>query len=240
MSALKYASIIAVIAITGCGTTGKFVYPAKMSTMFKSSSDCAYDKTIAVIPFDDYRGDDNSMAGYYLYMLPLCPWGKLEYDRPEAARFFNSIQEFDATPSEDLAKAVAVSFRHSNLFKDAFFTMGGEKDRADFVIRGRLKEMRYEGKVYSYGLSIVGPCLWYIGAPACNSVNTISYELEMRNKQGKIVWDYSFARSNELMQWLYYRIGDDCKGFSYVFQESMNEALSNLAAKMDKNPELFK
>lgn len=238
LNAIIACSAVAVLA--GCGTTGKFVYPAKMSTMFKSEGGVGYDKVVAVMPFDDYRSDENSSAGYWLYMLPLCPWGRMEYDRPDAANFFVSIEKYDATPSEDLAKATATSIRQSRMFKDAYFTMGGDKDRADYVISGRIKEMKYTGKVYSYGLSVLGPALWYVGAPAGNSECTISYELEMRNRDGKIVWEYAFKRSADIMQWLYYRYGHDCKEFPSIYQTSMNEALANLASKMNSQPDAFK
>ena len=49
-----------VVAFSGCGTTGKFVYPANMSTLYKSGVDVAVQKKVAVMPFDDYRADDNS------------------------------------------------------------------------------------------------------------------------------------------------------------------------------------
>jgi len=238
---IKLSSIaVGLVLLSGCGTTGKFVYPAKMSSLFKSSGEMTSDKVVAILPFDDYRSDENTSGTMWLYALPLSPYGKVEYDRPDAATMFLTIAKYDVTPAEDLGKAAAVSFRHSKMFKDAFFTMGGEKDRADFVVSGRLKEMKYTGRMYSYCLSLFGPMLWYVGAPVGDSENIISYELEMKDKNGKVVWEYSFSRSIDVVQWYYYRMGDDCKQFSALFQDSMNEALENLASRMNSSPDLFR
>ena len=133
---MKKTTSVFVLALTvflvGCGTTAKFVYPAKMSSLVQLDSHPILDKKLAVLPFDDYRSDENSNM-FLMYLIPLMPFGWGNYERPDAASMFLSIETYDITPSEDLAKATAVSFRHSNLFKDVFFTMGGEKDNADFA-----------------------------------------------------------------------------------------------------------
>lgn len=229
----------AVIGITGCGTTGKFIYPANMSTLYKSGADVAVQKKVAVVPFDDYRADENSNF-FPAYLVPLFPYGWADYERPDAAAMFASIAKYDVTPAEDLAKATATSLRRSGLFTDAFFTMGGEKDRADFVVSGRIKVMRHSGKMLTYGLSVFGPLLWYVGAPAAKCDNVIALELEMRNKEGKIVWECTIDRQDALWIWLYHRMGWDCKAFASMYQDAMNAALVNLSARINSNPDLFK
>ena len=225
--------------MTGCGTTGKFVYPANMSTLFRVGEDQACAKTVAVLPFDDYRSDDNT-SWFMMYLLPLCPFGWCDYERPDAACMFPSIVTYDITPSEDLGKATAVSLRQSRIFKDAFFTMGGEKDRADFVFTGQIKEMRYRGKMITYGLSVYGPLLWVIGLPCSTSENVMSIEFQMKNKAGRVVWEYSVERSDWIVQWLYYLMGHDCKAFSQMYQAAMNDALASLCRTMREKKELFK
>lgn len=228
-----------VVAFSGCGTTGKFVYPANMSTLYKSGVDVAVQKKVAVMPFDDYRADDNSNY-FAAYLVPLFPYGWADYERPDAASTFASLVKYDVTPAEDLAKATATSMRRSGLFSDAFFTMGGEKDRADFVVNGRIKVMRHNGKMLTYGLSLFGPLLWYVGCPAVKADNSIALELEMRNKEGKIIWECTIDRRDETWIWLYHRMGWDCKAFASMYQSAMNDALVNLSARINSNPELFK
>ena len=166
------------------------------------------------------------------------PFGWVEYDRPDAARMFVSIDEFEFTPSEDLAKAAALSLRRSNLFKDAYFTFGGEKERADLILTGEIQSTKYLGNMWTYGLSLYGPLLWFLGAPAGNSENTLTIRLTLREKD-KIVWEYTFNRSRKIWQWLYYRMGYDVFAYSELMQEAMNEAIADLAARLHENPHLF-
>lgn len=226
------------LLLAGCGTTAKFVYPAKMETLVRFSAAPVYEKRVAVVPFDDYRNAENSFAPILLCYIPLVPFGWAEYNRPDAARKFISVESFDFTPSEDLAKAAALSLRRSNLFSDAFFTFGGEKDSADFVLSGSIRSTRYLGHMWTYGLSFYGPYLWLLGLPSGNSENALSLELTLKRKN-RIVWEYSFDRSRKIWQWLYYRLGHDVLGYSELMQEAMNEALVDLAKCLRENPSLL-
>ncbi len=232
-------SVLTAIAITGCGTTGKFIYPAQMSTLVQIDSAPVVNKKLAILPYDDYRSDKNSCL-FPMYLIPLMPFGWGTYDRPDAANTFLSLASYDINPSEDLAKATAVSFRHSNLFKDTFFTMGGEKDNADFVLRGRIKIMKYHGKMFTYGLSIYGPIFWVFGAPAGMSENILMLELTLSNRAGEIIWDWSMNKEEWMVQWLYARMGYDCRMFTSMYQAGMNDAVNSLARKIRERPELFK
>jgi len=225
--------------LSGCGTTAKFVYPARMDDLVQVASAPAHNQTVAVTPFDDFRNQDNTSGTVFLYMIPLMPFGWVEYDRPDAARLFLSINAYDFTPAEDLPKAAAVSLRRSNLFKDAFFTFGGEKDRADLVLRGTIRSTKYLGRVWSYGLSIEGPLLWLLGAPCGNSENTLSLQFELTRK-GKVIWDYTFDRTDSTVQGLYYYYGHDCLGYSRLMQDAMNQAITDLARRLGENPDLLK
>lgn len=223
--------LISIALLTGCGTTGKFVYPANMSTMFKAGDNINAEKTVAILPFDDFRSAENSDC-FTAYMIPLLPYGWAEYERPEAALRFLTVGHYDITPAEDLAKATSLSLRRSGLFRDAFFTMGADKDKADFVWSGRIKVLRYDGKMFSYCLSIVGPLLWDIALPLGVSENTLAVEFKLKDKAGNLVWEYSAERSASVTQGLYYRSGHDCRAFATMYQSIMNDALSNLSNAM--------
>ena len=227
------------LLLSGCGTTAKFVYPANSRELTEISTIPVYNKKIAVMPFDDCRNDENQSGTLFLYLIPLSPFGWIEYQRPDAASMFVSIANYEFTPSEDLAKAAAVSLRRSNLFEDAFFTYGGEKAMADFVLEGRIESTYYKGRIFTYGLSLDGPVLWFIGAPAGTSLNRLTLKLTLRNKMKKIIWEYTFNREDYIIQWLYYRMGYDAKLYPRIMQQCMNEAIQDLAKHLKNNPELL-
>ena len=235
--AVLFVSAI-MLCLFGCGTTAKFVYPARMEGLVRVASAPVYDKTVAVLPFDDFRKDENSFAPMLLFFVPPMPFGWVDYNRPDAARNFLTVKELMFTPAEDLPKAAAVSLRRSNLFSDAYFTFGGEKDKADFVLYGTIKSTRYQGYMLSYGLSFFGVYLWYFGLPVGKSENTLEIELLLK-KKNRVVWEYTFNRSKSIWQWLYYRFGHDVLGYSELMQEAMNEAIVDLAAKLRNNPKLL-
>ncbi len=227
--------IIVLGVLTGCGTTAKFVYPAKGKNLISFKDGPAYQKKIAVVPFDEMRGDENQAGSYFLYLIPLMPFGWGEYERPDAATMFNTVREFDFDPSEDLAKAAAYSFRKSNLFEDAFFTYGGDKDKADFLFKGEIISTEYRGSIWSYGLSVYGPLLWFIGLPAGRSHNDLTLYLQMEDLHtGNLVWEKRYEKTNIIIQGFYYNWGHDVKYYSNLMQEIMNDAIEDINRQMQK------
>ncbi|MGN0860823.1 MAG: hypothetical protein ACI4P3_02880, partial [Candidatus Spyradosoma sp.] len=194
---------------------------------------------VAVVPFDDFRDERNSNKAM-MYLIPLWPFGYIDYERVDAAAGYLTLGQYICTPSEDLPKATATSLRRSGLFSDAFFTMGGEKDRADLILTGEIFSMKYSGTMYSYGLSIFGPYLWVFGAPAGKSHNMIDFSLHLKNHSGEEVWSWnSYKRKHSITQGLYYNLGKDCIGFSRLYQEAMNAALRDLEKTIRANPKRF-
>lgn len=219
--------------LTACGTTGKFVYPTNDASLVKITDSPAAHKKVAVAPFDDMRGDSNQAGTYFLYLIPLSPGGYGTYERPDAARMFNTIAAFEFTPAEDLAKAAAYSLRKSNLFADAFFTYGGEKDKADFLLKGRIYSTTYNGFMITYGLSIEGPLLWLFGLPAGNSHNELDLELTLTDAQtGRSVWSKRSKLETSVVQGLYYNFGHDVRGYSKLMQDIMNDSINDIHKKI--------
>lgn len=224
--------LVASVILSGCGTTGKFVYPANYQKLVRLYEQPKYDLTVAVLPFEDMRGDVNSMGGFYLYLIPLVPYGSMKYERPDAANFFNTITKFEFDVTEDLSKAVVVSLQRSGLFKDVFFTFGGEKANADLIIKGKIISTDWVGKIYSYGLSAVGPVLWFFGLPCGSSYNKISLELELNDKKPSKIWGYTLTKEKTIVQGYYYSFGHDVKSYASLMQEGMNEAVKDLNNKL--------
>jgi hypothetical protein len=230
--------LLGIVAVcSGCGTTAKFVYPSDPTKLAHLSEKPRYDKEVAVLPFEELRSDQNSSGTILLYLIPLMPCGWCEYQRPDAARMFMSVNEFQFNPSEDLAKAAATSLRQSGLFKDAYFTYGGEKANADLLFSGQIQSTTYKGVIYSYCLSVEGPLLWLIGLPAGSSEDDLALKFELRDaKTNEKLWEHTYAGDKKIIQGLYYRLGYDVMGYSELMEEMMNEALVDMDKSLQSRP----
>lgn len=237
---LFLSGVIPLIVLTGCGTTAKFVYPPRMKDIIQVAQAPVYNSKVAVQPFDDYRSDENTSGTFWMYLVPLWPFGWVTYERPDAARMFVSIASFDFTPSEDLPKAAAVSLRRSNLFEDAFFTYGGEKSDADLLFSGKIISTKYYGRIFGYGIPLEGPLLWILGAPAGTSSNRLALKFTLsRIKDKKVIWEYAFDREDYIVQWIYARMGHDVRDYAKLMSQAMNEAIRDLSARLAASPNLL-
>ena len=233
--AISISLCIVAIGLTGCGTTAKFVYPADGRDLIEFSNGPAYDRKVAVTPFEEMRGDTNQSGTYFLYLIPLMPFGYAEYERPDAARMFNTIAEFDFDASEDLAKAAAYSLRKSGLFRDAFFTFGGDKDQAQLLFEGEILSTTYKGTLWTYGLSGYGPLLWCFGLPAGTSANDLILALKVTDlATQKVLWDKKYDLDRKIVQGLYYKFGHDVRGYPYLMQDIMNDAIEDMNREFQK------
>lgn len=227
----KYIILIIFVSfLASCGTTAKYIYPSKPKNLMSfSSSKPKYDKKIAVLPFEELRVDEN-ISKFWLYAIPLSPFGYAKYQRPEAARGFVTISEFQFDASEDLAKSAAYSLRKSNLFSDAFFSYGGDKENADLILEGNIEEINYNGTLYSYGVSVLCPYIWFFGLPAGSSENTVKLKFILKDRKAeKILWENSYSGSNKIIQGLYYNYGKDVKDFSLIMQNIMNQVVADIS-----------
>jgi hypothetical protein len=221
--------LICISLLIGCGTTAKFVYPANPANLVRLAEKPRYEKEIAVLPFDELRGDKNTAGTWWLYLIPLMPCGWAEYQRPDSARMFFSIRDFQFDSHEDLAKAAASSLRISGLFKDAYFTFGGEKGNADLLFTGQIKSTTYEGAIYSYGLSVYGPILWLIGLPGGSSENDLVLQFELKDAKTKEkLWEHTYRGQKKIIQGLYYNLGHDVRGYAELMEDAMNEVILDM------------
>ena len=79
-----------------------------------------------------------------------------------------------------------------------------------------------------------------LGVPCSISENTLKVHFKLKNKQKKILWDYTFERSNSYWQWIYFRFGHDVKTYPELMEQAMNESIVHLAKKLKNNPDLLK
>lgn len=233
MNAARRTCLVLVLSgllpLMGCGATAKFVYPAKASNLVQFSDKPLFPQKVAVVPFEELRDDRNEASTYFLYAVPLMPYGWATYERPDAARMFLTLRSFEFNVPEDLAKAAVTSIRKSGLFNDVFFTFGGEKSAAELVFLGQVISTKYEGSIYSYGLSIAGPLLWYLGLPAGSSINHLVVKFTLREtKSNKVLWEYAYTDRQKIVQGLYYRFGHDVRGYAALMERAMNAAVGDM------------
>ncbi len=104
MKRLTGTVLILSMLLAGCSMQAKFTYP--LGGDIQTINPSPPNAKIAVLPTVDKRDVKNNVGGWFLYMIPLVPWGHVTYNRPEAARLFFSIGEFQADIHEDVAKAI--------------------------------------------------------------------------------------------------------------------------------------
>jgi hypothetical protein len=227
------ARLFLLVALAGCNTQAKWTYPLDPSVLFRSNTQRS-GLVVAVLPFKEARPVTNRSATFLLYLIPLVPYGFVDYERPEAARMFNTIAAFQMQLDEDLGKAATRSFEDSGLFRRVYFTLGGEIREADLILRGTALHTTYNGKVISYGLSAFGPLLWFFGLPAGTSTNLLDIKLSLTDRDDRELWSHAFSRDDTITQGLYYNWGNDALQFAGLFQTGMNEALQSLARELPK------
>jgi hypothetical protein len=201
----KLTTLLILFFAVSCSNSKGWVYKPNdyNNEVGHSASNHLRDKTISVLPFTDKRSNENSDA-LLLYMLPLAPFGYQNLSSPETTvRHVNSGLWVNFNPKDDFAKAMVEELNVSGKFKDVFFS-NSIKD-SEYYISGELLITDYNGKLISYGLSIYGPLLWYIGFPATYVSNDLEVKLSlMDSKSKKVIFTKTYKASNySKVGWIY-------------------------------------
>lgn len=192
------ALVILGLTEIGCSSARTWTYQAAPFT----DRPRAVEKSLAVPPLNDLRRPENSDRTF-IYLLPLMPYGWQDLEQPEGTNHHILSGLWQFKPTEDIAKALATEIHNYNIFREAFFTF--RESDADLVLRGSLTSTHYDGKLYTYGLGIIGPDLWWIGFPAGSVTNQLAFKLELVDRQSnKKIWEnqYSFTYDTGAF-WIY-------------------------------------
>lgn len=163
--------VLLVTLLVGCATQRSWVYKANS---YGTPAGARKEKVV-VLPFNDARENVNRNL-IPLYLIPIMPFGWANYEVPEGAtQHITSALWTNYKPTEDYPKALAEELRSAGLFGGAYFDF--KEGDAEFAIRGTLQSTKYSGKIFSYGLSVYGPVLWFIGLPAGSASNDLVVEL---------------------------------------------------------------
>jgi hypothetical protein len=233
------AVIFGVLISCGCAATKKFEYP---NAILPRVTDMPLANTVNIAKVEDERGNHYKYKTIMLYFIPLWPYGYLTDSRPEFNAAFFSLNGYDFQPERDLTRAMHISLRYSNLFRQVTDYTYTDAVNAEFVLRATLLKSEYKGTVLSYGISVAAPALWMLGAPVGIAENSIKikFELFRGNNQSQPLWYFFYDGADDLTIGLYYHYGDDAKLYSVLVERAMNAALIDLYRHAQLHPELFK
>jgi len=162
--------VVVLLAVTGCTVHKRWAY---QPSGHPGPAGGGRDK-IGVLPFHDDRDVENTNY-LAMYLFPGFPFGWADYGVPEqTAQHVTSLRWLGYEPTRDFAQALADELRASGF--DATLR-DSERVRPDVTIEGTIRNTRYRGKVFTYGLSYLGELLWYIGLPMATFSNELEVEL---------------------------------------------------------------
>lgn len=224
---LPLAASVFMLLLGACAGPGKFTYNPAVAvspgaTLFPG-------KSVEVATFRDLRGHHDGFANICIYLLPLFPYGYVDYDRPEDAEWLMSVDSFNFNAGADLAGAARASLALSGIFAMVQPPGGG---KGDYVFEGTVLSTTYTGKAFSYGLMSAGPFLWMLGFPAGNARNQLAVFFTLREAVGgKLLWSYGYSGESLRVLWLYGNYGDCVEMYAVLMAEAMGKALDDMRNK---------
>jgi hypothetical protein len=164
-------------------------------------------KRLLVPPFKDSRPDSNINAEVWALILPL---GWLDYSLPEGLyprlaegvsdKMWIDSQQFK--PKEKFARAAAEELHASGLFKEVVFAPRGPE--GDLVLYGEVMATHHHRTVVTYGVSVLGAYLWFIGFPAGEISNELEIEFQLGDRvTGAVLWRKKYHDTYESTVWIY-------------------------------------
>ncbi|MEN6622436.1 MAG: hypothetical protein ABFD50_12895 [Smithella sp.] len=213
------------LLFTGCASQRAWTYKAEPFV----PATPLLSRSVAVPPLSDQRENTNSnMVG--MYAIPLMPMGWQDFNTPEGVQMHINSGLWIFRPNEDFAKAIAEELQNSSMFKEVFFTH--RPSDADLTLKGKIISTKYNGKLITYGLSVYGPLLWFIGFPSAYVSNDLSLQLELVDlKTNSVLWQQSFQKDSGSLSFLYVMQPD----FMYdnLLKEVMKEAIPSIKDKLN-------
>ena len=170
----------------------------------ENGNDNLSNKTVQVTKFKDLRQNHN-VDFNALLLLPLFPYGFIKYDKPEFQnKYVSGLKRgyhlgFDVL----MTNALADELKSANIFKDVINNKTSQK--TDYYVKGSIISTKYNGKTLTYGLSGVGPLLWFVGFPAIYFTNDIEIDLSLIDSKTKeVVFQKRYKKEFSKLDWMYY------------------------------------
>ncbi len=218
--------IFTAVIFGGCSTQRVWTYKADPYV----KTEPLVNKSVAIAPLADNRENVNHNligVGY----IPIMPFGWMDLNTPEGGQAHVASGLWLFRPPEDIAKAIAEEINNSGIFKEAFFT--NRASEGELNLRGNLKSTYYQGKIFTYCISVYGVYLWFIGFPAGSYGNNleISFEL-LESSTGKVLWNGTYKKEYSKVFWIYAPGADFY--YDQLLKDIMKEAIQSLKSKFSK------
>ena len=220
------SGFLAILVLSGCASQRAWTYKAE--PYVKATP--ILNKSVSVPPLSDQRENVNNNY-VMLYLIPLMPFGWQDLNTPEGVQMHINSGLWLFKPAEDFAKAIAEELNNTSIFKEVFFTH--RQSEADLTLKGKIISTKYNGYIFTYGLSVEGPLLWFFCFPSTYASNELALQLQLVDtKTDKILWDQSFSKEDGHVSILYAMQPD----FMYdtLLKEIMKEAIPSIKSTLGK------
>lgn len=216
--------MLVLVFLTGCSNQRAWIYKAEP----RVSAAPVLNKSVAVAPLTDHRENSNTNA-WMMYMIPLMPFGWQTFNTPETVQMHMQSGLWIFKPSEDFAKAIAEELHNSSIFKEVFFTH--RESEGEIALRGKILSTKYDGYMFTYGLSVYGPLLWFICLPTSYVSNDLALQLQLVDlKTQDVLWEQSYKKEDSKISIIYALQPD----FMYdrFLKDIMKEAMPSIRIKL--------
>jgi len=220
---LLILGIFAALIFSGCSTQRVWTY--KVDPYVKTVP--LVNKSVAVPPLADSRENVNNNLIALMY-IPIMPYGWMNLNTPEGGQMHIASGLWLFRPPEDIAKGVAEEINNSGIFKEAFFT--NRASEGDLILKGNLKSTYYNGKLFSYCLSVFAGDLWLIGFPAGSYENNLEISFELVEPPSwRVLWNGTYKREYSKVFWIYAPGADFY--YDQLLKDIMKEVIQSLKSK---------
>ncbi|WP_367898476.1 hypothetical protein AB3N61_03355 [Leptospira sp. WS58.C1] len=185
--------LFAIFYFAACATSQSWVYRPEAKNF---SANKLTNESIAVLPFDDARPNENVNRGGFAF-LPLMPFGWITYQIPDGQQnHITSGLWVNYKPVDDFGKALASELENAGLFKESSFE--SRKGNFRYVIQGSILNTELHAKIFSYGLSIFYIYLWILPVPSVYISSEMQVELSLLDtKTNKAVFSKKYSAPTE-------------------------------------------
>lgn len=228
---------------TGCVSQKVFRYEPEP----QSVNENLLTADVVILPFADKRSNDNTDSRG-ITLVPLMLWGSQNFDVPEKGQWKTSDSQWwfigghrvaehhnnankkiaQWNPREDIAKAAADEISAANIFSKAYYSKSVKG--SDLVLQGIINSSNYYGMFYTYGVSVLSPIFWVLGAPVTINNNTLDITFVLKNRSGTVIWERNYRKKGSTISSIYY-ISEDFK-FNDLLKEMLLEVTEDMRADL--------